>query len=289
MGVIAGHGRIAVNNLVGTCECIISSSRGNLFVKTGNNDEGITLTASVINNTGVISDPNSTLFYYLWEKGGDTDWVTGNDEQGLNTIHLSNNDLSVSGSNKNLVFTCKIYTKQMVYNELTEQMEEINYSQAAPLTYGEINLETTLKYWMEFNDTEGLKIYKEGSNIYTLTNNEGYFIIQKENNTQKILGSFTPYGTIFSSCQIGNISVKQTDSGGWVWTDAPVAIIDIPSDIDLNDGDLIEPADENEIIDVNPGDPEPGTGEDDGGDTIEPADENEPIEVYPGNTEPEEP
>ena len=233
MSTLAGRGKIVISNLVGTCECIISSSRGNLFVKTGDSDENIELSAKVINNTGIINDSNSTMFYYLWKKKG-TNWEPS-ENQGENTIFLSNDDLTLPTStlsdNKNLVFTCEVYVRQD---------ENTNYSQVSPITYGEINLETTLRYWMEFNDTEGLKIYKEGSNIYTLTNNDGYYIIQQNGDEKNILGSFTSYNTIFQTCQIGNINVEQTPNRGWVWTDAPViSTMNIPTE-DIYEEDFID-------------------------------------------------
>lgn len=212
MSNLAGRGQITIGNTVGTCECIISSSRGNLFVKTGENDNGITLTATIVNNTGIIDDLDSSLFYYLWKKNND-EWRpnqnNNNSGQGTRTINLLDEDLIISSEEeaelggKNLVFSCEVYFRK----------ENYNYLESDLITYGEINLETTLKYWMEFNDNRGLIIRKEGDNLYTLTNNTGFFILEENNNSIITRGAFSIYDNFFSSVSIGKYSLYEKNGG----------------------------------------------------------------------------
>lgn len=217
MSNLAGRGQITIGNTVGTCECIISSSRGNLFVKTGENDNGITLTATIVNNTGIIDDLDSSLFYYLWKKNN-VEWVpnqnNNNPGQGTRTINLLDEDLIISSEEeaelggKNLVFSCEVYFRKGDYNYLESDL----------ITYGEINLETTLKYWMEFNDNLGLIIRKEGDSIYTLTNNSGFFIKEDQlNNTTITRGAFSIYDNFFSSVSISKFSIYE-ENGGLVFS-----------------------------------------------------------------------
>ena len=97
------------------------------------------------------------------------------------------------------------------------------------ICYGELNIDTTVKKWMKFDDTTGLWIRKTDGEYTTLTDESGYHIykipdnISDENlynkNSLTWIASFARDSLIVPRIRMGNvIAQRDSDDRGWRWT-----------------------------------------------------------------------
>ena len=231
---LTGSDQITITDIRDSIGCEISSSNGTSLLDAS---QGTILTCRLYGADGEIDpeieteedEENITQDYiYYWTKK-ETD-SSEEEEEFFRTgksIELTPEDLESSDNNNSFTFYCD------VYNIFLEEDGQL-------VAHGEITLDSTIKKWMNFDESLGLSIQSPGSSWATLTDETGYHIYHNsKNNTFTIpddfldinnwIGSFAKNSLITKRIRLldddinnierlTNLSVMPSLTHGWVWT-----------------------------------------------------------------------
>jgi len=257
---ILTSGQITINNIIDTLTCIIHSDESQVLA---DKKDGLTLTCRLFNSDGEVdslsdfdenfsSSENEEFssgdidnYYYIWKRNGE-DWREYIEDEELssgNIEEFSSGFITVTGKQIELtfddfldsnIFSCMVYDydEYQTYLNSVDELIEPSF-----LTYGEINIDTTVKKWMTFDDTTGLWIRKTNGEWTTLTDERGYHIYKILNPTLNEIdnlqlkwnGSFAEDSLMVPKIRllytdnideekhVGRISVIPSSKYGWRW------------------------------------------------------------------------
>lgn len=208
-----------INNITDSLTCIISSSDGEALVDLNIPPILICRLFMGGEELDAVNQELTYEYYYLWKRNGE-DWREDANEETIpflgKQLILQTDDLKNSEENV-IVFSCEVYEENPVLN-----------AETPIVAYGEINLDTTVKKWMTFDEQTGLWIRKERGEYTTLTDESGYHIykippnILEENlynkNELTWIASFAKDSLMVPRIRMGNIIAQtSTSSEGWTW------------------------------------------------------------------------
>ena len=236
---LTGSDQITITDIRDSIGCEISSSNGTSLLDAS---QGTVLTCRLYGAEGEIDpeieteedEENITQDYiYYWTKKEISSSEEEDEEEEFfrtgKSIELTPEDLESSDNNNSFTFYCDVYS---IFLEEDGQL----------IAHGEITLDSTIKKWMNFDESLGLSVQMPGSSWATLTDETGYHVFNKkdEASDEPIIsnknwsGSFA-YGSIFvPKIREGGLQVvstnenKQSLGGGWAWKE-------------YEDGDIISP------------------------------------------------
>lgn len=252
MPVLSGSDQITITNIKDSLTCEVVSSSGTALVDA---KKGTTLTCYLYDSNGEVDKINeetgTSEFIYYWNRK----FLNGSGKvrEDDNFLRIGKiidlvpedfiNNILDNLNKETFVFSCSVYDAPFG----TENANLVGY--------GEIILDTTIKKWMKFDEKLGLSIQMPGSEWATLTDDKGYHVFHKTDDSDKNIinddywsGSFA-YGSIFvPKIREGGLQVVNTNndtqslSGGWAWKE-------------YEDGDIISPTlhfnSVNEQLDTN--------------------------------------
>ena len=248
---LIGSDQITITDIRDSISCEISSSNGISLLDAS---QGTVLTCHLYGAEGEIDPEIETEedeeditqdYVYYWTKKETISSEEEDEEEEEffrtgKSIELTPEDLESSDNNNSFTFYCDVYS---VFLEEDGQL----------IAHGEITLDSTIKKWMNFDESLGLSVQMPGSSWATLTDETGYHVFNKKDETsdEAIIsnknwsGSFA-YGSIFvPKIREGGLQVvstnenKQSLGGGWVWKE-------------YENGDIISPTLNFNISDEQP-------------------------------------
>lgn len=182
---LTGSDQITITDIRDSISCEISSSNGTSLLDAS---QGTVLTCRLYGAEGEIDPEVETEedeeditqdYVYYWTKKETSSSEEEKDEEEEEffrtgkSIELTPEDLESSDNNNSFTFYCDVYS---IFLEEDGQL----------VAHGEITLDSTIKKWMEFDDTTGLWVYGNGdesNNFCTLTDNEGFHVYKQITST----------------------------------------------------------------------------------------------------------